>query len=194
MDGSDEPVDGAPREAPAPETPVDDADALSVQLGRRPRAPVVVLRRCGWQLPVVTEVPPVLGTGEPFPTRYWLSCPLAVRRIARLEAAGGVRQAERRASEDRRFGARLAAAHARYARQRDARVPPGVQHPPHGGVGGAREGIKCLHAHYADHAAGNDNPVGASVAPGVEPLDCARPCVVGSPEAARRNPAWREPD
>jgi hypothetical protein len=46
-----------------------------------------------------------------------------------------------------------------------------------------------LHAHYADHAAGNPNPIGAAVAPWVEPLDCPIPCVDGE----ERNPAWREP-
>jgi len=50
-------------------------------------------------------------------------------------------------------------------------------------------GVKCLHAHYADHAAGNENPVGAVTAPFVEPLDCTVPCVVDG----ERNPAWREP-
>ena len=35
---------------------------------------------------------------------------------------------------------------------------------PHGGVGGTRTGVKCLHAHYAWFLAGGDDPVGAWVA------------------------------
>jgi hypothetical protein len=31
---------------------------------------------------------------------------------------------------------------------------------PYGGVGGTREGLKCLHAHYAHWLAGGDDPVG----------------------------------
>ncbi len=31
---------------------------------------------------------------------------------------------------------------------------------PHGGVGGTRAGVKCLHAHYAYFLAGGDDPVG----------------------------------
>ena len=31
---------------------------------------------------------------------------------------------------------------------------------PSGGVGGTRTGVKCLHAHYAWHLAGGDDPVG----------------------------------
>jgi hypothetical protein len=34
---------------------------------------------------------------------------------------------------------------------------------PSGGVGGTRTGIKCLHAHVANHLAGFNDPVGALV-------------------------------
>ena len=35
---------------------------------------------------------------------------------------------------------------------------------PFGGVAGTRTGVKCLHAHYAWHLAGGDDPVGRWVA------------------------------
>src|SRR5439155_23649653 len=76
--------------------------------------------------------------------------------VSRLEAAGGVRAAE--AAVD---PAALDAAHARYASERDAALPPEHRGPrPTGGVGGTRRGVKCLHAHYAWHLAGGDDPVG----------------------------------
>lgn len=169
----------------------DDALQLVVaaQLGRPARSEFVVRASCALGLPVVIEVPPVLEDGTPFPTTFWLTCPLASKRIGRLEGLGGVKQLERYAEHDESFGAALDAAHARYARERDANVPDDVPHVPTGGVGGTRTGIKCLHAHYADHAAGNENPVGAVTAPFVEPLDCTTPCVVDG----ERNPKWREP-
>jgi hypothetical protein len=131
----------------------------------------------------------VLDDGTPFPTHYWLSCPLASTRIGRLEGMGGVRRMEARAAADPTFAARLAAAHERYAGDRDALVPPDAVHRPSGGVAGSSAGVKCLHAHYADHAAGNDNPVGEAVALWVEPLDCAVPCVLDG----AHNPGWSEP-
>lgn len=170
-----------------------DREVMAVQIGRPLRADSVPVVRCPLGLPVVVAVPPLLDDGTPFPTRYWLTCPLAVRRIGRLESAGGVGEMERRAEEDPAFGARLDAAHARYAAERDALVPPDAVVRPSGGVGGTRIGVKCLHAHYADHAAGHDNPVGDAVAPSVEPLDCTIPCVIVGPDGARSNPAWREP-
>lgn len=166
-----------------------DGEVVAAQIGRPLRAESAVVARCPLGLPTVVRVPPILDDGTPFPTLYWLTCPLAVLRIGRAEGAGGVRRMEETARRDRLFGERLAAAHTRYAAARDRDVPPDAHPRPGGGVGGSRAGVKCLHAHYADHAAGNDNPVGEAVAADVEPLDCALPCVL----AGGRNPAWREP-
>jgi hypothetical protein len=100
---------------------------------------------------------------------------------------------ERRASADPEFGAALEAAHVRYSAERDAAIPEGMSPRPTGGVAGVRLGVKCLHAHYADHTAGNANPVGAVTAPWVEPLDCASGCVVETDGGVVANPQWSEP-
>lgn len=173
----------------------DDQRAAEAQLARPLRAPVEVAWRagCPFQLPVVLTVPPVLDDGTPFPTRYWLSCPLAVLRIGRLEAAKGVQAMDRRAREDPDFAARLEEAHRRYAEERDRAIPESVAHRPSGGVGGSSGGVKCLHAHYAHFRAGHENPVGELVAPWIEPLNCKVPCVVETAEGVERNPAWSEP-
>ena len=103
---------------------------------------------------------PLLDDGEPMPTRYWLVGRQEVLAVSHLEADGGVRRAE---SEIDR--AEITDAHARYAAERDAEIPPDHTGPrPHGGVGGTRTGVKCLHAHYAWFLAGGDDPVGAWVA------------------------------
>jgi uncharacterized protein len=171
-----------------------DREVVEAQIGRPIRSEADVVARCHLGLPVVTRVPPLLDDGTPFPTRFWLTCPLAARRIGRLEAAGGVAAMEERAAADDDFGTRLEAAHDRYRRERDAALPDDGGGPrPSGGVGGTRVGVKCLHAHYADHVAGNDNPVGEETAPSVEPLDCAMPCVTSIDGAVKRNPHWREP-
>lgn len=155
---------------------------------------VVAAARCHLGVPTVIAVPPHLDDGTPFPTRYWLTCPLAVLRIGRLESAGGVKAAEQRIAAEPLYARRHEAAMERYARDRDALIAPDAPpHRPSGGVGGAARGVKCLHAHYADHAAGNDNPVGEDTAAAVEPLDCAAPCVATVGGVAGRNPQWREP-
>ncbi len=172
---------------------MDDAGAVAAQLGRPLRADADVVVRCPLGLPVVTRVPPLLDDGTPFPTRYWLTCPLAVKRIGRVEGAGGVAAMDRRAARVPGFAARLEAAHRRYAAERDRLLPAGSGPRPSGGVAGSTGGVKCLHAQYADHAAGNDNPVGELVAPWVEPLDCTEPCVHEVEGRVITNRRWREP-
>jgi uncharacterized protein len=166
-----------------------ESDVVAAQIGRPLRARSEVVARCPLGLPVVVTVPPVLDDGTPFPTRFWLTCPLAVKRVARLESAGGVLEMDSRVQSDTAFAAALEEAHDRYRRDRDSLLPPEAVHRPTGGVAGAVRGVKCLHAHFADYAAGNHNPVGAAVAPLVEPLDCTILCVTDGV----RNPDWREP-
>ena len=96
---------------------------VEAQLGRPSRSDFEVSATCALGLPVVIDVPPVLEDGTPFPTTYWLTCPLASRRIGRIEGVGGVKQLERYAAHDAEFGTALDEAHARYARERDARLP-----------------------------------------------------------------------
>jgi hypothetical protein len=170
-----------------------DREILALQIGRPLRATSTVLKRCSLGLPVVAEVPPVLDTGEPFPTLYWLTCPLAHRRIARIEAGGGVRAAQQRIEADPALSQALKARHAGYARARDALLPAGSRHRPSGGVGGSSRGVKCLHAHYADFAAGNDNPIGRQVHQLIDEPSCALPCVLIIDGQSKRNPDWREP-
>lgn len=110
--------------------------------------------------PVVIRNAPLLDDGTPMPTRYWLVNKAIGAAVARLETAGGVREAGRVVDPDE-----LAAAHARYAAERDAALSPDHDGPrPFGGVGGTRIGVKCLHAHYAWYLAGGDDPVGRWVA------------------------------
>jgi len=175
-------------------SPMDDRAAVTVQIGRTPRSATEVIVRCHLGLPVVTRVPPILEDGTPFPTLYWLACPLAVARVGRLESRGGVRTAEAMLETDPELRLRHERSSFRYRAQREALLPLGHEGPaPAGGVGGAAAGVKCLHAHYADHAAGNDNPIGEWVAAEVEPLDCRLPCVVDVDGVVIANPGWHPP-
>ncbi|HEX2272283.1 MAG TPA: DUF501 domain-containing protein [Acidimicrobiales bacterium] len=141
---------------PATESVPDDEAAVTALLGRLPEGAFDVVVRDRDGRPVVIRNAPLLRDGTPMPTRFWLVDPELRRRVSALEAAGGVREAAAAVDPDE-----LARAHARYAAERDAALPVGHQGPrPSGGVGGTRRGVKCLHAHYAWHLAGGDDPVG----------------------------------
>ena len=137
-----------------------DRDIVTRQLGRRPRCDFrIAARHPVSGEPTVIENPPFLFDGTPMPTRYWLVDETLSRRIGTLEAAGGVKGAE--ADIDPEV---LSATHRRYEGDRDALIAADHTGPrPSGGVGGTRQGVKCLHTHYAWFLAGGDDPVGAWV-------------------------------
>ncbi len=125
-------------------------------LGREPACDFEVVVRDASGAPVVIQNEPLLDDGTPMPTRYWLVDAQLRRLVGRLESQGGVRAAE--AAVD---AGELAEAHQRYAVERNAAIPADHLGPrPSAGVGGTRRGVKCLHAHYAWHLAGGDDPVG----------------------------------
>jgi exopolyphosphatase/guanosine-5'-triphosphate,3'-diphosphate pyrophosphatase len=144
-----------------------DRDDVTRLLGRAPAGAFSVVLRRPDGSPAVIENAPLLDDGRPMPTRYWLVDAAVREAVSRLEAAGGVRRARAAVPLTE-----VAAAHARYAAARDHALPPGHSGPrPSGGVGGTRQGVKCLHAHLAWYLAGGDDPVGAWTA---EELDVSR--------------------
>ena len=136
-------------------------------LGRIPTGAFAVAVRGPDGGPAVIVNAPILDDGTPMPTRFWLVDARLRDAVSRLEAAGGVRQAEAAITPDA-----LAAAHERYAAVRDRALAPGHTGPrPSGGVGGTRRGVKCLHAHLAWFLVGGDDPVGQWVVDRLA-LDC----------------------
>jgi len=140
--------------SPAPSA--DDVERVTRLLGRRPSGWFEVVVRADNGDPVVLRNAPFMDDGTPMPTRYWLCDPEMTIAVSRLEADGGVNRAEAEVDP-----AELADAHRRYAAERDSLIDDDHRGPrPSGGVAGTRTGVKCLHAHYAWHLAGGDDPVG----------------------------------
>lgn len=132
-----------------------DLGTLEHQLGRPPRAVRRVVVRCPFGRPAVTEQYPYDGSGRPFPTTYYLTCPHVVAAVSRLEAAGGVeRWSERAAAEpDLRTSAERAAAVQQRLRRKLAAGSVGQDRGVSLGLGIAGSSdplrLKCLHAHAA---------------------------------------------
>jgi exopolyphosphatase/guanosine-5'-triphosphate,3'-diphosphate pyrophosphatase len=110
---------------------------------------------------------PIDANGDPFPTLFWLTCPAAVKAVARVEADGAIGRSNERFDGDPAFAEALEGAHREYAQERARSLAEALAW---GGVGGTRRGVKCLHAHYANHLAGGHDPVGVEVAGLVEPI------------------------
>ncbi len=140
-----------------------DLEAVQEQLGREPTTPFTVVVRCTGGHPLVVRNRPTDAEGRPFPTTFWLTCPDAVRAVSRIESEGWIG----RLNDDPSMAEAVETAHRGYAA---ARAEIDEASRSWGGVGGARSGIKCLHAHYAHHLAGGDDAVGRWTAERVEPV------------------------
>lgn len=140
--------------------PDGDHAVVAALLGREPAGAFEVVVRRLDGMPCVIANAPFLDDGRPMPTRYWLVDSTLREAVSRLEASGGVREAEQAVD-----AATLAHAHDRYAAERDSLVPDHHRGPrPAGGVGGTARGVKCLHAHLASWLVGSADPVGEWVA------------------------------
>ena len=81
---------------PAAWTPVDDADFAVVAdlLGRHPQGHFEIVLRHDDGTPRVIRNAPILGSGRPMPTLYWLVSPHDRLVVSRLESTGAVDVAE----------------------------------------------------------------------------------------------------
>ena len=118
----------------------EDRAIVAHQLGREPR-PFRVAARCPFGSPSVVEN----QKRRDMPTRFWITCKSLDAAIARVEAVGGVRQAQKELGEPA-----IEEVHEAHRARHGNRVA------------GIREGgyVKCLHAFMALHLAGDiQNPV-----------------------------------
>jgi hypothetical protein len=109
---------------------LNDLEAVALQLGRKP-APFKVAARCPAGMPNVIENEP----RSAMPTSFWITCPALRAAISRIEATGGVREAQAELGSQT-----VDDVHAEHMRRYGNRVA---------GVGSPGGYVKCLHAFTA---------------------------------------------
>ncbi|MGM0471487.1 MAG: DUF501 domain-containing protein [Bacillota bacterium] len=159
---------------------LEELELITQQLGRKPRNVAGIAKYCAEGYPQVVVTYPIFeqqGELKLFPTTYWLSCPKLVAEISVLEAEGLIQELQQEIMSDSVLEAALSTAHQQYAKRRvnllnekdksrlKNQCPKRWQIIAESGVGGivAKEGIKCLHTHYADYLVNPQNPVGQRV-------------------------------
>lgn len=148
-----------------------DRALVEAQLGRPLRGTWRVAHRCHLGVPMVVETHPRLEDGTPFPTLFWLTCPLLAKRASHLEAEGFMGALTQKLATDEAFATRQRSAVDRYVSRRNELAP--TEGPQPGGA----DRIKCLHAHLAHELADAPNPVGAATLAKTGWPDCRLPCV-----------------
>jgi hypothetical protein len=157
-----------------------DLAVLRADLGREARGVVGVATRCRCSRPVVVRTAPRLPGGEPFPTTFYLTHPLAVAAISALEGGGAMAEMNARLASDPGLAAAHQAAHEDYLARRaelgEVREIAGVS------AGGMPVRVKCLHALVA-HA--------LAVGPGINVLGDEALEAIADRWSADRCACWR---
>jgi len=157
-------IDHSTDSSPPGLSPVEEA-VVTTQLGRAPRGAVRVAWSCPWGKPGVVKTAPRLADGTPFPTMYYLTCPMAVKACSTLEGQGVMAEMTKSLHHDPDMADRYQAAHESYLADRDDLAQElGVDVPEITGIsaGGMPTRVKCLHtvvAHSLAKGAGV-NPFG----------------------------------
>ena len=74
------------------QTVTSEKQIVEIQLNRNLRSEIKVAVRCHFDLPVVIDVPKNLDDGTPFPTMFWLTCPMYIKKVSTLESHGMVKE------------------------------------------------------------------------------------------------------
>jgi len=158
---------------------ISDADrqVVQAQLGRSPRATRDVAHRCPCGNPDVVKTAPRLPDGTPFPTLYYLTCPVAASRIGTLESSGLMAEMTERLAADPELAARYRAAHESYLAERaELGEVPEIAGTS---AGGMPTRVKCLHVLVAHALAAGPgvNPLGDEALARLGDWWAAGPCV-----------------
>ena len=168
-----------------------DKEIVEVQLKRKVRSHIDIRNRCHLGLPVVTFVPPNLNDGTPFPTTYWLTCPLLVQRVSSLEASSMVKVFDEIIQKKGSFRTLWKKRQKTYEEERKLLEDGSGHLSPEGGVGGTSGHVKCLHAHLADQLATGKNPIGQTIESLIGGTDCTVPCVDTGEGKVKFNSEWK---
>ncbi len=145
-----------------------DREVVEKQIGRPARGFLKVESYCQYGYPKVIQVYPLLREGEkfePFPTMFWLTCPIIVEQISRIEEQRVIDHLEKELAENHELQAEYERDHQRYANERFALLKPEgkaflaerglIETLRDRGIAGIQDlrYVKCLHTHYAHHLA-----------------------------------------
>ncbi len=165
-----------------------EKQVVEVQLKRNLRSDIEVVAKCHFDLPVVVDVPKNLDDGTPFPTMFWLTCPMYIKKVSTLESHGMVKELDSQLNSNNKLRKLWSKRQKNYEKERNKKYK-NIKNiiSPSGGVGGTLNSIKCLHSHLADELVTGKNIIGQIVLENVGGCNCLEPCVVNG----SKNKNWR---
>ena len=168
-----------------------EKQVVEVQLNRNLRSDIKVAAKCHFDLPVVVDVPKNLDDGTPFPTMFWLTCPMYIKKVSTLESHGMVKELDNQLNNNNMLNKLWSKRQISYEKERNKKYKNKKNSiSPSGGVGGTLNSIKCLHSHLADELVTGKNIIGQIVLENVGGCNCLEPCVVNGSKNKNWRSAW----
>ena len=155
-----------------------DSKIVELQIGRKLRSDSEVSCRCHLNIPAVIKVPPKLDDGTPFPTTFWLTCPMYNKKIGSLESHGLIKELDKEIDNNPDLKKQWESRQISYEQERDNLETIESGPKASGGVGGATESIKCLHSHTADELSTGENVIGKIVIESIGGFNCEQACII----------------
>ena len=166
---------------------------VSLQLARELKNDFSTVRSCKWGYPQVIRSKLIQG-GKPFPTLFWLTCPLLRRLVSTMESNGLIQKFEDRIEKEESYRERYLKAHEETVLvKRESLVGLELSEWQKeklfgSGIGGIANPlkVKCLHLQLANYLGGVSNPVGRDVWESLNEKKCSGERVICL-ELLRRN-------
>ena len=159
------------------------------QIGRKLRSDSETSCRCHFNIPAVIKVPPKLDDGTPFPTTYWLTCPMYNKKIGSLESHGLIKELDKEILNNPEFKKQWESRQKSYRQDRENLETEDFGPKATGGVGGAKDSIKCLHSHTADELSTGKNIIGKIVIESIGGFNCEEACI--NLKTLEKNKDWK---
>ena len=170
-----------------------EREIVSLQLDRELKNDFSTARFCKWGYPQVIRSELISGA-KPFPTLFWLTCPLLRRLVSTMESGGLIQEFEYRIERESVYRERYLKAHEETALmkresleglelsewQKEKLFGSGI-----GGIANPLK-VKCLHLQLANYLGGVSNPVGKDVWESLSEKECRGERVICL-ELLRRN-------
>jgi len=166
-----------------------DSKIVEQQIDRKLRIDSEVSCRCHLNIPAVIKVPPKLEDGTPFPTTYWLTCPMYNKKIGSLESQGLIKELDKEIINNPDLKKQWKSRQISYEQEREKLETEDIGPKASGGVGGAKESIKCLHSHTADELSTGMNIIGKIVIESIGGFNCEEACI--DIKTLEKNKDWK---
>ncbi|TYB92457.1 MAG: DUF501 domain-containing protein [Kosmotoga sp.] len=151
---------------------------IELQLQRKIDNEFVTIDKCIWGFPRVIRSS-LIKNSRPFPTIFWLTCPLLHKSVSKMEEKGMIKFFEKKLKNDQKIKERFLKAHKATKEMRKFLLPKETpfwikKELFSKGIGGTRNffAVKCLHLQLANFLGGIDNPIGEEVWKSIHVVNC----------------------